>query len=82
MSRRPSDTAGWSARDGRVTVLTTSSKYGDQLHVYDAATGHERETRAFRDRLARADELLAYEDLVIAFRRGPGGRPFTVYARS
>ncbi|XIE81013.1 PQQ-binding-like beta-propeller repeat protein [Streptomyces sp. SBR177] len=76
------DTAGWSARDGRVTVLTTSSKYGDELHVYDAATGHEQESRAFRDRLARADELLTYEDLVIAFRRGPGGRPFTVYARS
>ncbi|MEV6326250.1 PQQ-binding-like beta-propeller repeat protein [Streptomyces sp. NPDC051909] len=76
------DTAGWSAQDGRVTVLTTSYKYGDQFHVHDAATGHEEETRAFRDRLDRGGEILTYEDLVIAFRHGPGVRPFTVYARS
>ncbi|WP_236242191.1 PQQ-binding-like beta-propeller repeat protein [Streptomyces sp. CC228A] len=79
------DVAGLYAAGDRVTVMTSSPKYGDTLYVYDAATGDEEDDRAFRDDPAPGystlDGLFTYEDLVIAFRHGQGVRPFSVYER-
>lgn len=81
-----SEVAGLNAGGGgRVTVVTSSFKYGDTLNVYDAATGEEVDDRAFRgDPIADNEtlgDLFTYEDRVIAFRHGQGVRPFSAYER-
>ncbi|MEV4332991.1 PQQ-binding-like beta-propeller repeat protein [Streptomyces sp. NPDC049597] len=79
------DVAALHVEDGRMTVLTSSPKYGDGLMVFDAATGDEEDDRAFReDPVSGYDELadvLTYKDLVIAVRWGEGVRPFSAYER-
>ncbi|MFC9398779.1 PQQ-binding-like beta-propeller repeat protein [Streptomyces sp. NPDC057027] len=71
--------------DGRVTTLDFDRKYGDSLHVFDAATGDEEDDRAFRDHVVgHADEvgdMFTYEDGVIAVRWGGGERPLSAYER-
>jgi outer membrane protein assembly factor BamB len=77
--------AGLHVKGGRVTILTSSSKYGDSLYVFDAATGDEEDDRSFRENPtegnAGLDDLLVYKDLVIAVRWGEGVRPFSAYER-
>lgn len=63
-----STVSGLHAEAGRVMAVMTSDKYGDALHVFDAATGDEEEDRAFRDRIGPVQDLLPYKDL------GPGHR--------
>ncbi|MEH1015763.1 PQQ-binding-like beta-propeller repeat protein [Micromonospora sp. CPCC 206060] len=73
------------AEGGRVSALSVSSKYEDNLYVFDAATGDEEDDRAFRDDVGAYEgdltDLLTYKDLVIAVRWGEGVRPFSVYER-
>ncbi|MGW5421846.1 hypothetical protein ACWEV0_16690, partial [Streptomyces sp. NPDC003943] len=74
------DTAGLAAGNGRVTVLTVSSKWGDRLLAYAAADGDEEDDRAFRDHIG-GGALFTYDDLVVVFRHGTGVRPFSAYER-
>ncbi|MEU6622132.1 PQQ-binding-like beta-propeller repeat protein [Streptomyces litmocidini] len=71
--------------DGRVTTLAFDWKYGDRLHVFDAATGDEEDDRAFRDHVAgyatEVGDMFTYEDGVIAVRWGSGERPLSAYER-
>lgn len=78
------------AAGGRVSVLTQHWKYdggmyNDQLNVFDAAMGDEKDERTFSDNVdGGKDELadlLTYKDLVIAVRWGDGVRPFSAYKR-
>lgn len=79
------DVAALHVEDGRVTVLTSSPKYGDGLMVFDAATGDEEDDRAFREDpvngYGELVDVLTYKDLVIAVRWGEGVRPFSAYER-
>lgn len=79
------DVAGLHAGRDRVTIITSSAKYGDSLYVYDAATGDEEDDRGMRgDPIVGYETLnglFTYEDRVIAFRHGQGVRPFSVYER-
>lgn len=72
---------GLHAQGGRVMALLTSGKNGDNLYVYHAATGDEKEDRAFRERIGGVSDLFPYEDLVIGVRTGGSVRPFSAYER-
>ncbi|MFJ4337309.1 PQQ-binding-like beta-propeller repeat protein [Streptomyces sp. NPDC088915] len=72
---------GLHAEAGRVMVVKGSTKYGDNLHVFDAATGEEEEDRAFRDDVGPLDHLLPYKDRIIAVRSGGRVKPFSAYER-
>ncbi|MER6998933.1 PQQ-binding-like beta-propeller repeat protein [Streptomyces sp. NPDC000410] len=71
------------AEGGRVTAVSASSKYNDDVYVFDAATGDEEDDRTLRDDVGDYEgdlqDLLTYEDLVIAVRWGEGVRPFSAY---
>ncbi|MET9674510.1 PQQ-binding-like beta-propeller repeat protein [Streptomyces sp. NPDC006482] len=71
---------GLHAAAGRVMAMRTSTKSGDILHTFDAATGDEEE-RVFRDLAAPAQELVPYRDLLIAVHPGNGKRPLSAYER-
>ncbi|MFE1318144.1 PQQ-binding-like beta-propeller repeat protein [Kitasatospora phosalacinea] len=73
--------SGLHAEGGRVMAVMSSAKYGDALHVFDAATGDEEEDRAFRDGIGPVQDLLPYKDLVIAVRSGGNVKPFSAYER-
>ncbi|MEU0404870.1 hypothetical protein ABZ318_32570 [Streptomyces sp. NPDC006197] len=66
------------AEAGRVMALKTSSRSGDVLYTFDAATGDEEE-RVFRDLEAPAREVLPYGDLLIAVHPGGGTQSLSAY---
>lgn len=72
---------GLHAEAGRVMAVKGSSRYGDVLYVFDAATGDEEEDRAFRDGTGSVDDLLPYRDRIIAVRSDSYNEPFTAYER-
>ncbi|QES57557.1 hypothetical protein DEJ51_28015 [Streptomyces venezuelae] len=72
---------GLHAQDGLVTAVKGSTRYGDSLYAYDAATGDEEEHRAFRDDAGSVDDLIPYKDRLIAVRSGSHVRPFTAFER-
>ncbi|MFF6888767.1 PQQ-binding-like beta-propeller repeat protein [Streptomyces sp. NPDC012421] len=71
---------GLHAEAGRV-MFVNNSRHGDSLYVFDAATGDEKEHRDFRDDTEEVDDLLPYEDRIIAVRSGSYNEPFTGYER-
>ncbi|MFD8588692.1 PQQ-binding-like beta-propeller repeat protein [Streptomyces sp. NPDC059637] len=76
-----SKAGGLHAESGRVMAVLTSDKYGDNLYVYNAATGDEEEDRAFRERIGGVQDLFPYKDLVIGVRTGGSVQPFSAYKR-
>ncbi|MEU8778686.1 PQQ-binding-like beta-propeller repeat protein [Streptomyces sp. NPDC048606] len=73
---------GLHVRDGRVTVIArgsaTSPVPDEDLYVFDAATGRERDVRDFHDDVP-ADRIFEYKGLLIVADLGVS---FTAYERS
>ncbi|MEU8620210.1 PQQ-binding-like beta-propeller repeat protein [Streptomyces sp. NPDC048623] len=77
---------GLTLQDGTITVLArgsaTSPVPDEDLYVFDAATGKERDVRDFHDDVS-AETIFEYQGLLIAARPGyASDPPFTAYERS
>ncbi|MFI6422540.1 PQQ-binding-like beta-propeller repeat protein [Streptomyces sp. NPDC050842] len=71
---------GLYAGGGRVMALRTSTRSGNILHTFDAATGDE-EQRVFRELASPAQEVIPLGELLIAVHPGDDNRPFSAYER-